>query len=361
MPGARSIAVAAALLASAALSSTSPPAASAAAPPGFFGIASWETRFPSAAEFQRLSAGGVGTARMFFVWQWIEPRPGVYDWRRYDTLVRESAVYGVRILPYLFSTPGFYAARAENPPLNSAYARAGWRHFVKAVVARYGRNGSFWRANRLVPYTPITSWEVWNEESSPRFWYRRVNPRSYVRLLRIAHTAAREADPKAEIVVGGLFPWPRAKGAVALSDYLPALYDVPGAKRWFEGVAVHPYTPNWRWTRRVMTTVRGIMRHKQDAHSHTWITEFGWSSGGPNSAYTRTPDGQASQLRHVYRMLLNHREEWNLRSASWFVWGDRARRPGEADFWGFHTGLFDVNGVAKPAWNAYAELAGGRP
>jgi hypothetical protein len=337
-----------------------PPPASPAPNP-FFGVASWDSLPPSAAKFQRLSRGGVGTARISVFWPEIEYAQGVYNWSRYDAIVGQAAASGVRVLPCLFGTPSFLAARPENPPLATAKARSAWRRFVKAAVARYGPNGDFWQANGSIPYHPVRAWEVWNEESSPKFWYHRVNAAAYVRLLRIAHTAAREIDSKATIVVGGLFPWPRTEGAVPLSEYLPKLYNVPKVKRYFEGVAIHPYTPNWKWTRRVMAGSRAVMDRNQDRRTGMWITEFGWSSGGNDSPYTRNPQGQAYQLGKVYRMLLRNRADWKLRAVCWFVWGDRHRQSGEPDWWGLHTGLFDADGAAKPAWSTYAHLAGGQP
>jgi hypothetical protein len=333
----------------------------AAAPRKFFGVVAWDNLAPNASQSQRLSRGGVGTLRFKFYWPEIESTPGAFNWSRYDGVVRDAALHHIRVLPFLFGTPGFLTGRSQNPPLANTSQRSAWRRFVKDAVRRYGPGGMFWALNPTVPNLPIRVWEVWNEESSPIFWYRQVNARSYASLLKITHAAAHEVDPKASLVVGGLFPWPQSKGAVPLSRYLPDLYAVKGVRSRFEGVAVHPYTPNWHWTKQVMGDVHQIMARHSDGHTGLFITEFGWSSGGPTSAYTRTPAGQAHQLTRVYRMLLNHRFDWHLRSVCWFVWRDRPRSSGEGDYWGLHTGLFDVDGHAKPAWRAYAAVAGGTP
>jgi hypothetical protein len=337
----------------------SPPAD--AAPRKFFGVDAWGGYPPSAAKFKRLGEGCVGTARIQFYWPQIEPAKGVFDWAAYDSIVSDAVAAHVRILPVLFGTPGWLSPRAENPPLGTQEARAGWRRFVKEAVRRYGPNGLFWQANPTLPNLPIRAWEVWNEESSPTFWYQRVSAHAYARLLRIAHGAARDVDPKATIVVGGIFLYPNRKGAIPWKRYLRDLYGEWHVRRNFEGVAIHPYTPNWHWTEDVMRQTRVLMDNHGDARTGLWITEFGWSSGGNPSAYTRTPQGQAYQLRHVYRMLLGHRRGWLLRSVDWFVWGDRPRQQGEPDWWGLHSGLFNVNGGAKPAWSAYAHVAGGTP
>ncbi len=334
---------------------------SAAAPRSFFGVVAWSNHPPSAAKFARLGRGGVGTARIQFYWPEIEPAKGFWSWAPYDGIVANAAAAHVRVLPVLFGTPAWLSSRAQSPPLGTAEARRRWARFVKEAVRRYGPGGKFWLANPTLPRLPIRAWEIWNEESSPNFWYRRVSAHGYARLLRIAHRAARDVDSKATAIVGGLFLWPNVDGAIPWKRYLRDLYGEWRVKRNFEGVAIHPYTPNWHWTEMVMRQTRVLMNNRGDSRTGLWITEFGWSSGGNPSPYTRNRTGQGYQLRHVYRMLLGHRRGWRLRSVDWFVWGDRAREQGEPDWWGLHTGLFNANGGAKPAWTAYAQVAGGQP
>jgi hypothetical protein len=329
----------------------------AAVPRQFFGLCPWDSMPPSPTEFSTLSRGGVGTLRFQFFWPSIEPVEGSYDWSRYDTVVGNAAQAHIRVLPDLFGTPAFAGSRRENPPLSSWQARRAWKRFVAAVVRRYGPQGSFW--NNKPYYLPVRTWEVWNEESSPAFWYQRVNAKPYAELLRMAHAAARAVDPNAQMLVGGIFPWPRKKGAIPAGQYLDDLYAIPKVKRWFEGVGLHPYAPSWKNIRDIVAARRHQMNRYGDSRTGIWITEFGWASGGNPSPYVKTPEGQAWQLKRVYRMLAYHRLDWRLRSVSWFTPRDRIREQGEPDWWGLHVGLFDATGSEKPAWDAYADVAGG--
>ncbi len=306
-----------------------------------------------------MGAGGVGTFRQNLNWFQVEPTPGARNWSGFDAIVRAAAEAHIRVLPTLYGSPRFIASSEIRPPLSSPEAKRAWRRFVRDAVARYGREGTFWQENPSLPPFPIKDWQVWNEESSPSFWYRRVNAKSYAELVRLAHSAAVEADPRARIVLGGLFPHPRREGAMTIYRYLDQLYSVPRAKRWFDAVAVHPYAPDQRQMRKIMFAVR----HEMDAHGDPtagmWITEFGWSSGGSPSPYTRSAQGQRDVLTKAYGVLKRNRADLKLRSAVWFCWRDRPPNVGESDWWGVHSGLFRTDGSAKLAWRAYSTVAGG--
>ena len=60
----------------------------------------------------------------------------------------------------------------------------------------------------------------------------------YLALLRGFDSAARDADPSARIVLGGLFPTPH--GGIEMTDFVSALYR-GGGKDLFGSVALHPY------------------------------------------------------------------------------------------------------------------------
>jgi hypothetical protein len=90
---------------------------------------------------------------------------------------------------------------------------------------------------------------------------------------------------------------------------------------------------------------------------------MGWATGGRTSrrtaAYTTTPAGQASRLTKTFRALIRARKRLRVGMMVWFSWRDRLPLAGERDWWGLHTGLFDVAGNAKPAWPALVRVTGG--
>jgi exo-beta-1,3-glucanase (GH17 family) len=145
--------------------------------------------------------------------------------------------------------------------------------------------------------------------------------------------------------------------------YLTGVYAVPGAKRAFDAVAIHPYARDFSGVRGAVVRVRGVMRRAGDARTQLWITETGWASGGPVSARTRafrtTEKGQARKLRTTVSSLLRLRRKYRIGLINWFSWRDRARRHRERDWWAIHTGLLRRSGKAKPSWRAYSRLARG--
>ncbi len=54
-------------------------------------------------------------------------------------------------------------------PVASAWQRWGWSTFLRDAVERYGPEGSFWEENPDLPFLPIRSWEIWNEENIVTF------------------------------------------------------------------------------------------------------------------------------------------------------------------------------------------------
>ena len=134
--------------------------------------------------------------------------------------------------------------RGRRQRLRAAHARRAriaFRRFVRDVVRRYGRGGSFWRSHRGVPRRPIPAYQVWNEPNYPPHWAdgaagARVEYASLLKLTGAARsartTAARRSARRA------CSPAPRA-GRPGYR-YLDALYRVKGIKRYFDAVADPP-------------------------------------------------------------------------------------------------------------------------
>src|SRR5262249_11450586 len=109
-----------------------------------------------------------------------------------------------------------------------------WGDFVYQTVARYGRGNG-----------PIKYWEVWNEPNLSVSGYESglYEIADYVRILDVARTAAKAADPEAVIVLGGLasvWSYPPSPTTYDYFDYLDALGQL-GAWNNFDVLAIHPY------------------------------------------------------------------------------------------------------------------------
>jgi polysaccharide biosynthesis protein PslG len=328
------------------------PAASAA-PRSFYGVISVET--PSSAEFNRMGAGRVGTLRESFVWGVVQGGPDAgYDWGLYDSIVGQAAQNGIKVLPTVYSSPRWVAPTPEHPPPKAAFGE--FQRFVRAAADRYGHGGVFWTENPGIPAIPITDWQIWNEPNSPSFWAPKPNAKKYVQLLRVARDGIKDADPKARILLAGLFPTPGTSLGVWLRRYLPQIYRAKG-RGLFDGVAVHPYNIRPKDTIADLRDVRRIMARFNDERTPVWITEVGWATGGPPYPLTVDPKRQASYLRNTIRLMVRNRKRLKIRTVIWFS----LRDSGNGSIWYEHTGLFTRDGSAKPSWPAFTALTGGSP
>lgn len=338
-------------------------------PKRFFGVVP-QTGL-TAADTARMARGGIGSLRVPVDWSVVESEPGKRDWYGLDGAVRLAAREGIEVLPYLYGTPAWLARQPTKLPVNNRGQRRAWRDFLRAAVERYGQGGAFWSEDRgpyaeSVPRVPIRTWQIWNE---PNFFYfaRPASPGMYGRLLKDSARAIRSVDHRAEILIGGLFgkPKERPPRAMPAADFLDRLYRVRGIKRFFDGVALHPYAPRIGALKRNMWTVRKVMREHHDGRSGLYVTELGWGSQNNfrKVAFEVGRKGQARELRTAYSYLISKRRELNLRSIHWFAWKDATEENGPICNFCDSSGLFYAGEGfrPKPAWRAFARIAGGRP
>ena len=327
-----------------------PAGAHAAAPRAFYGVMA--ATDPDSTEIARMGTGKVGTLRINFVWGAVQPeQSSALDWSHYDAIIGAAAQQGIRILPTVYSTPHWAAARDNFPPAKAHLGE--FQTFVREAAARYGSNGSFWTSNPTIPKLPVTDWQLWNEMNSPSFWQGKPSPKKYVGLLKVFHNGIKGGDPSARIVLGGLFRTPRIRNGVRLDRYLPGIYRAKG-KKFFDAVAVHPYATTPQDALRAVQDTRKIMAQYKDKKAKLWITEVGWATGGVATPLTVSPQRQAAYLRKTFNMLAKNRGRMRIAGVIWYSWRDL---PGGV--WFNHTGLFTQTLDPKPSWNAFVSLTGG--
>ena len=141
--------------------------------------------------------------------------------------------------------------------------------FVRALAERYGERGSFWRERRRCAAQPLTEWQLWNEPTMQSFWLVQPFAREYVALLRATRRALRQAAPRARIVLAGLVyeSW----------DALEQIYRA-GGRRWFDAVALHPFTRRPDDVLRILERNRTVMARHADAYKPLYLTELSWPS-----------------------------------------------------------------------------------
>jgi hypothetical protein len=253
------------------------------------------------------------------------------------------------VLPFIYGTPAWLAAKPSMPPL-SARASRQWRAFLARLVHRYGIGGSFWRGRSS---GPIRSWQIWNEPNFPIFWLPRPQPAAYVRLLKESARTIRRLNPAARIVAAGVAP---VEDGTLPWIFLRRMYRVPGAAGSFDLAALHPYSTSLRGLEYEIRHMRRAMAQGGDASKPLLISEFGVASDGPRpNPFDKGPRGQARFLRKAYRLLLSERRRWRLAGAYWFTWQDDSRSDPYCIFCA-SAGLLDVDGHPKPAWWAFRQV-----
>ena len=205
-----------------------------------------------------MGAGKVGTLRINFVWGAVQQAAAApYDWSHYDALIGAAAQQGIRVLPTVYSSPTWVAARPNYPPSHDHFGD--FQAFVHAAAERYGGSGTFWAANPRIPKLPSSVGSCGTR--STRRPSGTPAESQHAALLRASAMGSR-APTRGEDRPG-LFPTPRIRHGIRLDRYLPALYRAK-SKSAFDAVAVHPYatTPKQalqavRDTRRIMSRFLG--------------------------------------------------------------------------------------------------------
>ena len=100
------------------------------------------------------------------------------------------------------------------------------------------------------------------------------------------------------------------------------------------------------------------MKRAKDARTPLWLDEFGWGSGTGGTSYDRGPQGQKAMLIGAYKMLKANQRSWRIARTYWFSWDDDDPN---GCFYCASSGLFTVDGAAKPAWYGFVGITHGKP
>lgn len=337
------------------------PAKPTPVPPGFVGMVIDGPLYPvtqppldMATQLDSMVATGVETMRATFDWADAQPYQnfgqvpsdqlskytnvgGVpTDFTQLDQFVGLAAQRRMTILPTVLDAPKWDRitdgrSLIDRPRTNGPYA-----NFLRTLVARYGPNGSFWRSNPAVPRVPIREWQIWNEPNIRAFWSAQPYAKTYVSLLRAAHSAIKRADRGAKVVLAGFpnFSW------IALKR----IYAVKGARSLFDIVAVHPYTKQPAGVITILKKVRQTMVKAGDAFKPMIADEISWPSSRGQTPHNNgfdfatTPAGQARNIAAILPMLGKDRLQLGLRAFYYYTWIGSER----------HNALaFDFSGLLK--------------
>lgn len=352
---------------------------SPAVPAGFVGVNVDGPLFPFtapgvdvSAQMDTMVAAGVETLRVVFDWSYAQPYKRMADvpadqqsefvdeggiptrWGNLDEFIALAAAHGLKVMPTVLYTPSWDASphpfRYSNPRQVGPYA-----NFLTDLVRRYGPHGTFWKTTS--PAVPIRAWQIWNEPNINVYWTKQPFQKSYAQLLGASHTAIKRLDPGAQVVLAGLpnQSWTQ----------LAKLYQVRGAKKLFDAVALHPYTKDPQGVITILQRARQVMNLNGDARKPIIADEISWPSSlgqTPHNTgfdFATTQAGQARKIAQVLPLLVKNRVALNLSGFYYYTWAGPDDRNGLAfDF----AGLLHFNAAthtfkAKPAFSAFQKAA----
>ncbi len=293
---------------------------------------------------------GVGSIRQAFNWRDIETAPGQYDFSLYDELVAKASAQRLKILGVIFGPPSFRMKKGPGkftcpPKSNKAFG-----NYAALLAKRYGSRGTFWRDNPTVPRNPIRSWQIWNEPNLRPYWCGKPNAKQYVSMLRAADKALSKADRTSETVTAGL---PESKLGIPLLKYIDQMYKARG-KTAFDTLAIHPYGRTIPELRKRLRSIRKLMNRRGDRRAKIWVSEIAWSDVGPGSRFRVGTKRQGRLISDAVKFIGRERNRMRLRGVIYVFWRDLPPYPPNfRDFWGLHTGLFRMDGTAKPAFSSF--------
>jgi hypothetical protein len=329
------------------------PAAVAHAHSGLFGVGL--ARKPSSHDLFRMRQAKIRSVRLSLDWRSVEPTPGGFDFGPTDRTMAGLADHGITAVPQFVATPGWLSHRTYLPPVHKKRQRAEWSKFLRRVVKRYGRHGTFWSAHPGLPYRPATAFQIWNEQNAPGFFEPKPSPAVYARLLKLSARTIHGVDPNAKIVLGGMFETSGTGGAIYPWKFVGRLYGL-GMRSYFDAVGSHPYSSSLSGVRSQVTRLRRAMNRHRDRSTPLWIDEIGWGSARSGSLINKGPRGQARMLKRSFAYFASHRRRLGIGRVYWYPFRDTHYN---ADTCGFcnSEGLFNRHGKAKPAWKAFKRFS----
>ena len=259
-----------------------------------------------------------------FAWYDIEgASKGHYDWSRTDRIVAQAEQYGLKILVRVDSAPNW--AKGGSGPMRDLND---FGDFLYVMASRY--KGL------------VEGYQIWNEPNLSFEWGDQPpDPAAYARMLKVAYTRIKQADPNALVVTAGLAPTTR-DDHVAMPDekFVRGMY-AAGAKPYFDMLGVHgagykappeadpgdvarnpvltnndpsPESMKRIYCFRHVEDLRKIMVEAGDSAKQVVVLEFGWTvdtrPGSPYLWHAVSEQEQADYLVRAYQWAKTHWQPW---------------------------------------------------
>lgn len=242
-----------------------------------------------------------------------------FKWSYDDTIASEMAAARLHWEPTLAFAPRW----AEVHRSRIIHTASGWvtaylppatngsfAYYASAFMKRYGPHGAFWKAHPKLPYTPVTTVEVWNEPDNIWDWGKDINLQDYARMYEVVRSAVHQVDSHARVMTGGL-AWTES----SLPRLLKAFQGKP-----MDAVAIHPYGATPSETIGVARDALADMRLYGRGGTPVSANEYGWTSlrhtwGSTSPRNVRTYSYQA--LVGLAKLGLSEIEPFSWTDPSW--------------------------------------------
>lgn len=169
---------------------------------------------PNVEEVKKIREAGIKIVRMDLLWSDIEKQRGIYDFSKYDKLVKSMNENNIKILFILDYANPLYD---NNLSPYSNDGRRAFANFAKQAVGHY-------KNKQII-------WEIWNEPNVA-FWKPMSNSNNYFKLVMDTIYAIKSKDRNAYIIALALakfdYVYLNSLGRLGLFNYINA-------------ISVHPY------------------------------------------------------------------------------------------------------------------------
>ena len=195
----------------------------------------------------------------------------------------------------------------------------------------------------------LSRWTRPGAAKSPR---AKADPGEYAKLVAAGEKGITKVDDKADIVLGGMYGYPRDSASMKAEKYLSKLYETKGFAKSFDALNSHPYGPDVGAVKKQIGELRGVAKRNGDGNVDLYVGELGWASSGPKKSESVVGrKGQAKRLEDGLKLLAKKRNAWNVVGVAVYTWKDFPA--GQlACQWCPGAGLLEENGDPKPALKA---------
>jgi hypothetical protein len=280
---------------------------------GYFGINFQELRDLQPSQrgrhLARIAKLGIHDIRLGIAWPRVEPLPPVdgthqYRWDEIDGEIAVIARHGIRAQANITQTPRWNADAGIIGEFNcnrtSSWAPADitpYAPLARAIAARYGRGGTFWRTHPSLPAKPMVRYEIWNEPNLRGGWCPRPQPERYADMFLRAARAIKAVDRRSQVVTGGVAPAPEENiHYLGISEFMErATKSQPRLIRKADGAAVHIYPPTGH--RKQLDRLAWFRQQLRQGgipnRTPMLINEIGWATNGGMSAVSEAERAEA--------------------------------------------------------------------